>query len=288
MKANAIFAFAVFATAQWTLAAEKNGTFEGVMSATLTRAGTEAQQIVFTRKSNLLRIENTTSKLEPVNIVDFAAKKLTIVYPHNTTFVRVDLAKKNPVGEAASFPGTTASSTPVPNMSPSMPTGRMLNGAGKMPELPAPGMGMPQMQVPAIPVGPGAGILPMPGMFGPAELKKTDQTKQIQGFDCTLYTIAERGQNFEIWATNDAPFFPFRLVERDYLGRRFGPQMIEESWAKLLRDQSLFALEATLKMEAEGHERLSFKIDKIEKKKIADDQLFQPPDKYLEIEVPGF
>jgi hypothetical protein len=146
-------------------------------------------------------------------------------------------------------------------------------GAGGAPALP--GMGMPMMP-------------PMPGMLGAAELKKTDKTKKLQGFDCTLYTVSERGENFEIWATNDAAVFPFQLIERDFLGHRFGPQMLEETWPELLRNKSLFPLEATLRMEPNSQERLSFKMDKIDKKKIDDEKLFQPPEKYIEIQAPQF
>src|SRR5205823_7855353 len=91
------------------------------------------------------------------------------------------------------------------------------------------------------------GMPPMPGMFGTPELKKTNKTQKIQGFDCTLYTIGGRGENFEIWATDDSALFPFRLIEREYLGRHFGPQLLEETWPELLRNKSLFPLEATLK-----------------------------------------
>src|SRR6478735_10758978 len=122
-------------------AAEKNVTFEGTISATLTRAGTEPTHFVFTRQSNQLRIENTTNKLEPINILDLEAKKLTIVFPHNTTFVRVDLAKV----------GTQAGARPMPPMP-------------QMPGTPAAGSVMPSM--PMMP--------PMPGMGGAPELKKTE------------------------------------------------------------------------------------------------------------------
>src|SRR4029077_14289792 len=122
-------------------------------------------------------------------------------------------------------------------------------------------------------------------------LKKSDKTKKIQGFDCTLYTISDRGENFEIWAMNDSALFPFGLIQRDYLGRRFGPQMIEEQWPDLLQKKSLFPLEATLKMEPGGQERLSFKVYQIEKRKINPpeaDKLFGPPEKYIEIQAPQF
>jgi hypothetical protein len=169
----------------------------------------------------------------------------------------------------------------MPSMPP-MPTG-VEPGAGA-------GMGTPMMPnmaggMPAMPP------MPMPGMFGPTELKKTDKTKKIQGFDCTMYTVSTRGENFEIWATNDSALFPFQLITRDYIGRRFGPQMLEETWPELLHNKNLFPLEATLKMDPGGQERLSFKVDKIESasrtgsKKI-DDKLFQPPEKYIQIDAP--
>jgi hypothetical protein len=127
------------------------------------------------------------------------------------------------------------------------------------------------------------------GGFGPAvELKKGDKTKKIQGLDCTLYTVSSRMEKFEIWATNDSSLFPFRSIERNYIGRRFGPQMLEEQWIELLRDKSLFPLEATLRMEGSDREQFSFKIDKIDKKKIEDDALFKPPGNYQEIQAPQF
>jgi hypothetical protein len=148
----------------------------------------------------------------------------------------------------------------------------MPDDAGKMPALPS--------QMPPMP--------PMPGMFGTVELKKTDKTKRIQGFDCALYTITDRGENFEIWAINDAALFPFQLIERDFLGHRFGPQMLEETWPELLRNKSLFPLEATVKMDPGNQDWLTFKMDKIDKKKITDTKLFEPPEKYIEIQTPQF
>jgi hypothetical protein len=98
-------------------------------------------------------------------------------------------------------------------------------------------------------------------------------------------------QNFEIWATSDSTLFPFRLIERDFLGRRFGPQMLEETWPEQVRNKSLFPLEAILKMEPGGQERLTFKVEKIDRKEIDPvqaDKLFQPPEKYIEIQAPQF
>lgn len=149
----------------------------------------------------------------------------------------------------------------------------------------------------------------MEGLGGTPELKKTDKTKKIQGFDCTLYTISDRMETFEIWATPDSTLFPFRLLERNYDNRHFGPAMLEEKWSELLQKKSLFPLEATLRMDLHpqpaslaasggkaddpgklehGNEQLSFKVDQIEKKKIDDDALFKPPENYQESHAPQF
>jgi hypothetical protein len=66
----------------------------------------------------------------------------------------------------------------------------------------------------------------------------------------------------------------------------------------LLRNKSLFPVEATLKMEPGGQERFSFKVDKIDSPssprpvfdrtgtKIDNDALFAPPKNYIEIQAP--
>src|ERR1041385_5228542 len=82
----------VVATAASAVAGDT--TFEGTISATSTRAGMDRVHFLFTRKGSQVRIENTSNKLEPINLIDLDAKRLTIVYPHNTTFVTVDLRKR--------------------------------------------------------------------------------------------------------------------------------------------------------------------------------------------------
>jgi hypothetical protein len=169
---------------------------------------------------------------------------------------------------------------------PGMPNNPMTGAASGMPMTPGAGMpGMPGASggMPAMPA------MPPMGGFGPAvELKKGDKTKKIQGFDCTLYSVSSRMETFEIWATNDSSLFPFRFIERNYIGRQFGPQMLEEQWVELLRDKSLFPLEATLRREGSNREQLSFKIDRVERRKIDNDGLFAPPEKYIEIQAPQF
>jgi hypothetical protein len=322
-------------------AADKASIFEGTLSATLSRGGT-ATQFLFTRTGSQLRVENIDkSKPEPINIVELDAHNLTIIYPHNSTFVHVDLIRQlpdpaqpgapqmppgfpTPPNPAAAGPDSgapnsgaaTASAPPRPAISPppGFPT------PPPMPSMPP----MPQMQLPQMPVGgapTGAGgapalpnpmmMPPMPAMMpgGALELKKTDKTRKIQGFDCVLYTISDRMETFEIWATSDSELFQFRLLERNYHNRHFGPVMLEEQWVDLLQKKSLFPVEATLRMDLHpqpanpaangakgntpgsvehGPERLSFKVDKIEKKKIDNDALFKAPENYYEIQAPQF
>ena len=269
-------------------AAAKDEPFEGKVTATLTR-GDQATAIVFTRKGNQLRIEEPEAKLEPVNIIDLEGKKLTIVYPHNTTFVHVDLAK----------PASNAKQPEIPPLPPPALPSRSNPPTTVGPNIsPPPGFPTPppRPSMPSMPNNPGGGpgsmpmMPPMP-MGGPmmsekAELKKTEQTKKIEGFECALYNAGQRGEQLEIWAINDAALFPFRLIARDFFGRHFGPRMLEETWPDVLQEKSLFPLEVTLKLEPGGMQRLSFKVDKIEKQKIENEKLFQPPEKYLEIQAP--
>lgn len=81
--------------------------FEGMISATLTQGAARPSHLQFARKGDRVRIEDITNKLEPINIVDLAANKLTIIYPHNTTFVIVDLATKPPPATPLPIPQIT-------------------------------------------------------------------------------------------------------------------------------------------------------------------------------------
>jgi hypothetical protein len=312
--------------------------FEGTVSVSLTRSGTDTTQFLFTRKGNQLRIEDAAkSKPEPINIVDLDSNQQTIIYPHNSTFVHVDLIRQLPDRAQPGAPQMPPGFPTPPAMNASPGSGAPNSGAATASAPPRPGISpppgfptpppmpsMPQMQLPQMPVGgapTGAGgapalpnpmmMPPMPAMMpgGAPELKKTDKTRKIQGFDCVLYTISDRMETFEIWATSDSALFPFRLLERNYHNRHFGPVMLEEQWVELLQKKSLFPVEATLRMDLHpqpanpaangakgntpgsvehGPERLSFKVDKIEKKKIDNDALFKAPENYYEIQAPQF
>jgi hypothetical protein len=287
-------------------AEEKEPSFEGTVAATEMRGGLSTT-ILYTCHGQQVRLEKPDAKQPtPANVFDLKANKLTILYPHNRSFYVVDLAREGK-DAPSNFPAGTLStpavppgpqispppgfSTPMPM--PSIPSFSNNSGAA-LPNNP----GMPAMpNNPGMPSMPSAGMaggmpmmppMPMGRMNAPAELKKTTQTKKIQGFDCTLYTLSDPMETMEIWATSDAKLFPFRELLTNYHRRHFGPTMLEETWPALLLKQSLFPLEATMKMQPGGQVSYSFKVDKIDSRKIDNDDLFQPPAGYVEISPPPF
>ncbi len=310
-------------------ATEKTGGLEGTLTSTETRGGVSSQT-VYTRQGEKLRIENPDKrKPEPINIVDLAAKKLTIVYPHNGSFVVVDLAKNDGASSAPNrppgFPAppdlSQAGAPPLPSFSPPTMTPPPSGARPVAAILPPPGFPAPP-PMPSLPPMPnnrmasGAPNVPMMpprpatgDLDGSPELKKTDKTKKIQGFDCACYTLSDGKDTSEIWATADSSLFPFRVIQTNYLNRRFGPRGWEEQWIQLMQKHSLFPLEATFRSdlhfrsdspagnsgkgtaagsEDHGQERLSFKVDKIDKTKIDNEALFKVPEHYYEINAQPF
>jgi hypothetical protein len=296
MKAFSIFAVAagfccVVIPCQLPGADEKT-TFEGTISATFARSGTQPIQFLFTCKGERIRIEDVDkSKPEPINVVDLNAKKLTIIYPHNSTYVRID-TMKTPGAPGALPPGVPGSaSVPVPpqpgahppaiSPPPGFPT------VPPMPPNPA-NAGLPGgANLPQMPVMPAAPASPRSG--GEMELKKTDQTRTIHGYASTCYNATNRLQTIEIWATADSALFPFRLLQRNASNRRFGPPMIEEEWAALLQKHSLFPLEAIMRDQG-GNEQLSFQVTKVEARPVDDagGALFSAPEGFVETLAPPF
>ena len=118
-------------------AGQEAASFEGVVLVSLTRSAADTTQFLFTRKGDQLRIENADKiKPEPINVVDLAANKLTIIYPHNSTFVQVDLTKAETQPDA-------------PNLPPGFP--------------PPPKMNTSPSEAATTPVRVGPGISPPPG-----------------------------------------------------------------------------------------------------------------------------
>ena len=114
------------------------------------------------------------------------------------------------------------------------------------------------------------------------ELKATDGKTNLLGYACEKFEIKQRGETMEIWATDQLP--PFQNYVRNQTPR-FGPRMIEEQWAGLVKARNLFPLLAILKFD-NGAERFRFEVKSVTRQKLTseDQALFQPPDGYFEIQ----
>jgi hypothetical protein len=134
------------------------------------------------------------------------------------------------------------------------------------------------------PVPTGVSAMPMmpPPMMENADLKATGDKTNLLGFACEKYEIKQRGETMDIWATDQ--LFPFQPYVQNQ-PHHFGPRMIQEQWPELVKDRKLFPLLAILKFD-NGMERFRFEVTSVTPDKLAagDEQLFQPPANYFEIQ----
>ncbi len=234
--------------------------FEGRIEAVIAQ-GSETTPLLYTVGTNQLRIEVTaTNRPHPVDLVDRSSGALTLVFPHNRSFVRL-----KPTAEAA----------------PAMPPGMfpMPVPAGIAPQ---PGSAAAAPTIRSPPGGHAPGIGPQPVPMEKLELKATGQKTNLLGCACERFELKQRGETLEVWATDQLfPFQPYRQTQP----HRFGPGMLEEQWPGLLQRRNLFPLRVSLRFES-GPERYRFEIKSIRAEKIADPagRLFQPPPDYHEIE----
>jgi hypothetical protein len=252
--------------------------FEGRITAVTTQGG-ETTPLLYTVSTNQLRIEvAATNRPYPVDLVELSSGALTLVFPHNRSFVRLKAAAANasplPPGippmpvPAGTGPQSVSAATP-PAIPP--PVGELLPGIG--PQAQAPGASA----MPAMPIMP---MMPMP--VERMELKATGPKTNRLGYACERFELKQRGETLEIWATDQLlPFQPYVQNQP----HRFGPRMLEEQWPGLLQQRRLFPLLVTLRFES-GLECYRFEVKSIQPEKAArpDGQLFQPPPGYEEIE----
>lgn len=279
--------------------------FEGHIQAVTTQ-GSETTPLLYTVGTNQLRIEVTaTNRPHPVDLVNLSSGALTLVFPHNRSFVRL----KPPADNASALPpgmppmpvpagigpqsGPAATPPALPPPPGGLPPGigpQAQGAAGAtqvpaMPQMPAPPPGLPpgvgpQAQAPGAPAMPAMPMMPMP--TEKMELQATSQKTNRLGYTCERFELKQRGETLEIWATDQLlPFQPYRQNQP----HRFGPRMIEEQWPGLLQQRRLFPLLVTLRFES-GLERYRFEVKSIRPEKITDPngKLFQPPPDYHEIE----
>lgn len=268
--------------------------FEGRISAALTR-GAETNVLQYTVGAEQLRIEVTSTNWpNPVNILELKSGALTLVFPHNRSFVQLKSGTGvSPVPTDTAATGQAGSLSYIAPPPPSLPPGigpTNFPGAPPMPNVSATPAMPPSVGPQPGGVGPGvAGMPAMPPMpmrpMGPEqkmELKATGQTTNILGFTCERYEVKQRGETLEVWATDKLMTFQPYLRNQPH---RFGPRMIEEQWPGLLKERELFPLLVSLHYD-NGAERLRFEVKSVKEEKINDHdgKLFQPPKDYHEME----
>ena len=298
--------------------------FEGRISATTARGG-HAVPLLYTIGSNYLRVEMTdTNWPNAFDILNRNSGQITLVFPHNGTFVRLKAAADNASALPPGFPAlhdgvppgigpqarpypSAASAMPIPQQLPPRPGPTNLPGMPAMPALPVPPGGLPpgigpQAQaptalgpsaipnMPVMPRNPGMSSVPgmpmMPMMTEAMALHATGEKTNLLGYPCERYDIKQRGGTMDIWATDQ--LLPFQV----YLPNQppsFGPAVMEEQWSKLVAARKLFPLRASLRAD-NGVERYRFEVQSIVPAKLTenDHKRFQPPEGYVEIQPRPF
>jgi hypothetical protein len=281
--------FPLILTAALGLVAGPASAFEGRLQAILTRGG-QTQTFFYTIGTNYLRIERgETDWPHARNLFNLQTGDLTLLFPHNRSYVRLKASSPNTAPQVPGLPLPPGGLPPGVGPQPQAATAPNVPALPALPNMPAapPGIG-PQAGAtpgaPAVPGMPSMGampMMPMPGM-DKLELRATGDKTNLLGYACIRYELKQRGEVMEIWATDQLlPYQPWQQNQPP----RFGPRMIEEQWSELVRARKLFPLLASLKFE-NGPERLRFEVKTITPEKIEDrdGQLFQPPADYHELD----
>lgn len=257
--------------------------FEGRINATITQ-GNQSQTLLYTVGTNFLRVEITGNNLpNPVDILDRNSGALTMLFPHNRSFMHLKSTSENATAPFPAMPLPPGNLPP--GVGPTTPPG--MPGSLPMPSAPSAPPGAPaRPQMPVMPNMPTAGGMPamppMPMMAEPLELKATGAKTNLLGFACEQYEIKQRGETMEIWATSQLlPFQKYVLNQPN----RFGPRMIEEQWATFVTAKKLFPLLVSLHLE-NGVDRYRFEVQSVTPQHLTEEdmKLFQPPDGYFEIQ----
>lgn len=254
--------------------------FEGRMNITLSR-GSQTNSLLYTVGPEHLRIEvSGASPAYAVDIFELSSGAMTLIYPHNRSFVQLKQPPPPTPPDRSSVPGFPPA-MPLPNIGPNP------SAATNFPAMPALPAGLPAGVGPQAGAGVSAGVAPMPAMkFNrmpgqKLELKAVGETTILFGLACRKYEITSQHQTMEIWATDQLlPYQPYVARQTP----RFGPSRLDDSWAKLLADRKLFPIQATLHDEI-GQERFHFEVTAVSPETVSepDDTLFQPPADYHEV-----
>jgi hypothetical protein len=287
------FKLAAFIFALWSLDFRTSTlAFDGRITATLTR-GDEVRTFLYTAGTNSLRIEDVaTNRPHAWNVLDRQTGELTLIFPHNGSFVRLKSETENNPSMPPRSPAMAALPPNLGNQPQMAATLILLAGVG--PTNLSPGSlqvpQMPQMpRMPAMPPSAGipAGMPAMPMMMPPPtpetiQPTATGDKTNLLGFGCSKFEVKQRAETIEIWATDELlPFQPYLETQP----HRFGPLMLEEQWGPVLKAKKLFPLLATLKS-ARGLERMRFEVKTVRAEKVTNDtaRIFRPPQGYFEIQ----
>lgn len=184
------------------------GAFEGRIAVELV-SGVETSALLYTIGPEHLRIENVaTNWPHPINTVELKSGAVTLLFPHNRSFVRLKspavaeggdpragtIEKPGSATPATTLPATTLSAPPMPT-----PPGGLPPGIGPQPPSTGPGVpGMPQMPPMPMPPSVAAATFGAPGMGEKLELKPTGKKEKILGFECEQFELKQRGKIVEI------------------------------------------------------------------------------------------
>ena len=302
--------------------------FEGRISAISAREGPPVP-LLYTVGTNYLRVEMTdTNWPNAIDILDRNSGQMTLVFPHNGTFVRLKAAANNSSASPPGFPqmpsglppgiGPQARSNPpgasAMPMRPQMPVPPQrlppgvgptnLPGMSAMPAMPAPPGGLPpgigpQAQTPGAAGPPAAPNMPgmpgNPGMGSMPAMPMMPEGMELQATGEKTNLLGYACERYDIQQRGETMEIwatdqlpPFQA----YLPNQppgFGPPMIEEHWARLVSAKKLFPLQASLRAD-NGVERYRFEVQSITPARLTENDYkrFQPPEGYVEIQPRPF
>ncbi|MBZ0200029.1 MAG: DUF4412 domain-containing protein [Ignavibacteriaceae bacterium] len=109
------------------------------------------------------------------------------------------------------------------------------------------------------------------------EMKKTGETKKINGYTCEKWVMNDNNRNIEAWVTEELGNFFFA---QNPMGGNDGP-----AWQKEFEGKSFFPMQVVEK-DAKGNVESKMEVTKVEKTSLSSD-LFKAPAGYHKMEIPG-
>lgn len=296
LKRNSIALIVAVSTLRSTFA----GAFEGHIVATLIR-GVDVQTFRYAVTTNHVRIERGEADHRyPVDLIDRMSGEITLLFPHNHSFVRLEGNRSEVRHGLPNTPATpsrlgqfSADGNPAsPGIFPAGSVAPKTTDPHGFPAIPArqPNPGSP------IEAGspPDGGRRFMPRMpMDQADFSATGDSTNLLGYICTRYELKQRGVTMEVWATDQLlPFEPYLASQPP----SSVTPVLEERWGAILKARGLFPLLAVLRMDMPpvssvaasapaSPERLHFEVKSItaETTDDTDGSLFRPPQDYQEI-----